>query len=134
VLRRLLILGALLGALSSAASASAAEVVESAFSVAAAAADTTPTRPQNVTAARLSRFRGRITFDPAESRGSKIRAYRAYCRHDSKAGEFFAWRVEENSPIVVRGLKRGLRYTCNVRARSRAGYGRGAVVTLPARP
>ena len=96
--------------------------------------DTTPTRPQNVDAVRVSPYRGRITFDPAQSRGSRVREYRADCRNSSGAGDFFAGREDEDSPLVVRGLKPGLRYECSVRARSRAGYSRRVFVTIPRFP
>ena len=96
--------------------------------------DTRPTRPRNVTADRVAPTRGKIRFDPADSRGSRVREYRAYCRHQSGAGDFFSFREDEGSPLVLRGLKPGLRYECTVRARSRAGFGPAARVTMPRRP
>jgi hypothetical protein len=96
--------------------------------------DTRPTRPQNVDAVRVSAYRGRVTFDPAQSRGSRVREYRAYCRHQSRAGDFFSWKEGEDSPLVLRELKPGLRYECTVRARSRAGFGPAVRVTMPRVP
>jgi Fibronectin type III domain len=96
--------------------------------------DTRPTRPRNVTADRVSSTRGKIRFDPADSRGSRVREYRALCRHQRGAGDFFSFREDEDSPLVLRGLKPGRRYECTVRARSRAGLGPAARVTMPAFP
>ena len=96
--------------------------------------DMRPTRPRNVTAKRLSPTRGRIRFDPAESRGSRVREYKAYCRHESSTGSFFSWRIGDGSPLYLTGLQPGRRYECTVRARSRAGWGPRAHVTMLGRP
>jgi hypothetical protein len=95
--------------------------------------NTRPTKPLNVTAERLSPRRGKIRFDPAISRGSKVRAYKAYCTHKSGAGTFFASETGDGSPLLLTGLVPGRGYDCTVRARSRAGWSRAAQVRMPAR-
>jgi hypothetical protein len=96
--------------------------------------DTRPGRPQNVVASRRTSTRGRITFSPATPRGSLIRGYKATCRYSSPTFKHNAWATGPSSPLIVRGLRPRLRYTCNVRAMSRAGLGRIARVTMPRRP
>jgi hypothetical protein len=96
--------------------------------------DTRPSRPLNVVAVRKTSTRGRISFSPATPRGSRIRDYKATCRYDSRSAHWVAWSIAPGSPIVIRGLRPGLRYRCTVRARSLAGLGRIARVTMPRFP
>ena len=96
--------------------------------------DSTPTRPRNVTAERVTPTNGKIRFDPARARGAKVRRYKAYCRDTRKNSDFWAWASDDESPLILRGLQPGYRYECAVRARSRAGWGPAARVTLPRKP
>jgi hypothetical protein len=62
-----------------------------------------------------------LSFHKAKPRGSRIKGYQGRCiaKHYAtlkKSGP--------HSPLVVKGLARGVHYTCEVRARARAGYGR----------
>lgn len=96
--------------------------------------DTRPGRPQDVVAKRATSTRGRISFSPATPRGSLIRGYKATCRYSSPTLRHISWVIGPGSPLTVRHLRPGLRYTCNVRAMSRAGLGRIARVTMPRFP
>jgi hypothetical protein len=96
--------------------------------------DTRPARPHDVVARRQTSTRGRITFSPATPRGSLIRGYKATCRYSSPTLRHHAWVTGAGSPLIVRNLRPGLRYSCNVRALSRAGIGRIARVTMPRFP
>ena len=96
--------------------------------------DTRPSRPQVVAARRMTSTRGRITFAPATPRGSMIRGYKATCRYSSPTLRHYSWVIGPGSPLVVRHLRPGLRYTCSVRAISRAGLGRIARVRMPRFP
>jgi hypothetical protein len=96
--------------------------------------DTRPGRPHDVVARRQTSTRGRIRFSAATPRGSLIRGYKATCRYSSPTLRHHTWVIGSGSPLVVRSLRPGLRYTCNVRARSRAGLGRIARVTMPRVP
>jgi Fibronectin type III domain len=95
---------------------------------------TRPTRPRNVEAERVSPTKGKIRFDPARSRGSRIIKYKAYCRDTRDNANLWAWASDDESPLILRGLEPGYRYECTVRARSRAGFGPAARVTLRAHP
>jgi len=96
--------------------------------------DTRPGRPQGVVARRLTSTRGRISFSPATPRGSMIRGYKATCRYSSPTLRHHSWVIGPGSPLIVRNLRPGLRYACNVRAMSRAGLGQIARVTMPRFP
>jgi hypothetical protein len=93
----------------------------------------TPTRPQNVHAKRVARHRAKIKFDPAQSRGAKVTGYVVRCvmRHSSVVVKVKG----KDSPIVVKGLRAGRAYDCQVRAKSKAGHGKwSAPVKLRASP
>jgi hypothetical protein len=96
--------------------------------------DTRPSRTQDVVAGRRTSTRGRISFSAATSRGSMIRGYKATCRYSSPTLRHHSWIIGPGSPLIVRHLRPGLRYTCSVRAISRAGLGRIARVTMPRFP
>jgi len=93
--------------------------------------DTRPGRPRDAKGIRRSTGRGVVRWRPAKSRGSKVRGYKTTCR--SGAGH----RVGKStlkSPAVFTTLKAGQRYSCKVRAKSRAGLGKRAFAKIPRRP
>lgn len=96
-----------------------------------ATGDIRPTRPGDVTAARLTEKKGTLDFTESEARGSEIQRYRADCE-GPRAEE--ARGLAESSPITVRPLKPGKRYECKVRAIAIAGKGPAATVTIPRSP
>lgn len=79
----------------------------------------TPTKPKNVRARRSGK-RVRLRFTEATPRGSKITGYRAACVRGTSA----LTGRSNRSPVVVKNLRPGARYTCRVRALSKAGPGR----------
>jgi hypothetical protein len=79
----------------------------------------TPTRPLDVHARRLGPNSGRIRFDPATPRGSRITGYRARCVHNA----LVVTATATASPVTVTGLHHGAGYDCTVRALSKAGPG-----------
>lgn len=87
----------------------------------------TPTKPKNVRAKRTAVHRGKVTFDKAKARGSKITGYRASCV--SRRGSDTETAKADASPIVVRGLMAGVGYDCRVRALSKAGPGKWTATT-----
>ncbi len=91
----------------------------------------TPTKPLNVRARRVRPGAGRVRFDPATPRGSKITGYRARCVHDASVVVV----TGSGSPITVNGLQHGVGYDCHVRALSKAGPGTpSALAHMPAHP
>ena len=93
--------------------------------------DMTPRRPRELRAVRRSASRGVLRFKPALPRGSKVRGYVAKC---VSAGGHVVRGSGLDSPLVVTGLFAGTRYTCSVRAKSRAGLGNAARDTMPRFP
>ena len=93
-----------------------------------------PTRPTSLRATRTFSDRGRVGFTLARPRGAKPTGYVIRCV--SAGGHVRTNRkAEPTSPIRVAGLRRGVAYTCKVRATSRAGYGIWSfAVRMPARP
>lgn len=79
----------------------------------------TPTKPKDVRARRVSGIKGKVKFTESRRRGSKITGYRATCVR----GTSVVSARNRRSPVVVRGLRPGVRYTCRVRALSKAGPG-----------
>jgi Fibronectin type III domain len=79
----------------------------------------TPTRPRNVHARRLGPHSGRLRFDPATPRGSRITGYAARCVHNASV----VTATGSGSPLTVSGLHQGVGYDCRVRAISKAGPG-----------
>lgn len=81
----------------------------------------TPTAPAGLTTRRASATVGYVSFRAARPRGSYIRSYQARCvaaKHPARYG------TASRSPVKVTALARGVGYTCQVRAKSAAGYGR----------
>ncbi len=80
----------------------------------------TPTRVTLVHVSR-TKFRVHLGFLKARPRGSRIKGYEARClatHHPRRIA------TGKHSPLVVKQLAAGVRYTCAVRARAKAGYGR----------
>jgi hypothetical protein len=91
----------------------------------------TPTRPTGVSAVRTSATAGKVRFTRSSARGSRIVGYAARCAHGSSVKT----AVGPSSPIVVTGLSRGVPYSCQVKARSKAGVSLwSAAVNMPAHP
>lgn len=90
----------------------------------------TPTKPRNLVAKRTSPTRGKLVFDRAKRRGSRIKHYLGRCERGSSVVTATARR----SPIVVTGLVPRKAYECRVRAVSKAGPGGWAKDRLPGRP
>jgi hypothetical protein len=90
----------------------------------------TPTKPLSVHARRLGPNSGRLRFDPATPRGSRITGYRARCAHNASV----VLATGSASPLTVTGLRHGAGYDCRVTALSRAGPGTpSALIHMPAR-
>ncbi len=87
----------------------------------------TPSAPRALEASRTSATRGRLVFETAEARGSKIAGYQARCRPPRGPT---ATADSRTSPLRVSGLERGTHYKCSVRADSEAGLGRQASAQL----
>jgi len=77
----------------------------------------TPRAPTHVKATRTGSTTARLTFHAAKPRGQKVKGYSASC------GGHRMRVVGRHSPATVTGLTPGVRYTCRLRGRSRAGYG-----------
>ena len=58
-----------------------------------------------------------------------MRGYKATCR--ATGHTVIGSSSRNRSPLAVRGLRYGTRYSCSLRAKSRAGLGRVARVTIP---
>jgi hypothetical protein len=84
-----------------------------------------PSGVRNLKAIRVSARAGKLKFDSATSRGSKVRGYAARCKSESGLA---ASGSAAASPLKVTGLSAGVKYRCTVWAKSRFGDGvkRGA--------
>jgi hypothetical protein len=91
--------------------------------------NTTPRVPTNVRAKRTSSSTALLGFTKARPRGSKVRGYKATCRAGSHV--VTASSSRNRSPLRVTGLYYGTRYACTLRAKSHAGLGKIARVTIP---
>ena len=91
----------------------------------------TPTRVGDPRAARTGPAAGKLRFDPATPRGSRITGYQAKCTHNASV----VTAAAHTSPITVTGLHAGVPYNCVIRARSKAGLGAPtAPLRMPAHP
>jgi Fibronectin type III domain len=79
----------------------------------------TPTKPANLRARRVGADRARLSFEPASSRGSSVRDYKAVCVPRGEGEDRIA--KAPSPPIAVKGLQPDTAYECKVRARSKAG-------------
>lgn len=82
----------------------------------------TPRAPTNVKASRTSGTTGKVTFTPAKPRGQKVTGYKLSCKAANGSTVTFKSR-SRHSPFSVALLASGQAYSCNLRARSKAGYG-----------
>ena len=93
-----------------------------------------PKRPTDLRATRTATYTGRVGYDLADARGAKPTGYIVRCvsggghvRTNDKS--------TPTSPIYVGGLRKGVAYTCKVRAKSKAGPGTWSLgIRMPARP
>lgn len=91
----------------------------------------TPTRPTNVVGTRTGVHRARLAFGASSPRGARVTGYGTRCTASGSKVVASA----SHSPIVVTGLKKGIAYTCAVRAKSKAGPSRwSAGVHVARRP
>jgi hypothetical protein len=80
----------------------------------------TPTRPR-ITTAKRTRHTVRLHFAGSHPRGSHITRYQGRClaaHHPTHVA------TAKHSPVVVHPLAAGVGYRCQVRAKSKAGYGK----------
>ena len=94
----------------------------------------TPRRPTELRATRLDAHVGRVGYTLAQPRGAKPTGYKIRCV--SGGGHVVTNRkYEPTSPIRAFGLRKGVAYTCKVRATSKAGDGTWSLgIRMPARP
>ncbi|MBV9487076.1 MAG: fibronectin type III domain-containing protein [Frankiaceae bacterium] len=81
----------------------------------------TPKVPLRVKAKRSSAHKAKVKFGKVKPRGSKINGYQARCvahHQPTRKGK------TKHSPVTVKHLARGHTYKCQVRAKSKAGYGK----------
>jgi Fibronectin type III domain len=90
--------------------------------------NTTPRAPTNVRAKRTSSSTALLGFTKARPRGSKVRGYKATCRAGSHV--VTASSSRNRSPLRVAGLYYGTRYACTLRAKSHAGLGKIARISI----
>jgi len=87
-----------------------------------------PSGVRNLKAIRVRATAGKLKFDPATSRGSKVRGYAAKCK---SASGLVARGSADASPLKVTGLAPGVKYRCSVWAKSRFGTGPKRGVDMP---
>jgi hypothetical protein len=80
----------------------------------------TPTAPTGLTTRRSSATVAYLTFRAARPRGSFVRSYQGRCTAPHRITRY---GTATRSPLKVPSLTRGVRYVCQVRAKSSAGYG-----------
>lgn len=90
--------------------------------------DVRPGLPRSPHARRTTATNGAIWFMKALPRGAKVRGYEAVCR----AGSHIVRGSAVGSPVRLHGLT-SARHACTVRAKSKAGLGRIARVSIPPR-
>ena len=90
--------------------------------------DMRPGGVRDLHAVRVSASVGKLKFDPAKSRGSKVRGYKATCKSSSG---LVASGSADDSPLKVTGLAPGVKYRCTVWAKSRFGDGARRGVDMP---
>ncbi len=81
----------------------------------------TPRAPTHVKAHRLDATSAKVTFRAAKPRGQKVKGYELRCAPNG--GGSLVTAKSRRSPLVVKGLGDPEGYRCNLRARSKAGYG-----------
>ena len=78
------------------------------------------TRPKGLRTHRTSAHRAKLTFHRARPRGSKLTGYQGRCK---KKHLPTVKARSKRTTIHLRGLKARTSYVCQVRAKSKAGYG-----------
>jgi Fibronectin type III domain len=91
--------------------------------------DMTPRAVTNLRARRTSSSTALLGFTRARPRGSKVRGYKATCRAGTHT--VTASSSRNRSPLRVSGLYYGTRYACTLRAKSHAGPGKIARISIP---
>lgn len=89
----------------------------------------TPGAPTGLHARRTGKHQGRISFQPAQAKGSAITGYYVSCQPRARH-HYLVTAYGGHSPIIVRGLAKRVAYRCAVDASSRAGTGPTATVKL----
>ena len=83
----------------------------------------TPKAPTNVTGRRTGATTAKVTFTAAKPRGQRVTGYKLACKATN--GSSVTWTTRsKRSPFLAATLASGQAYTCTLRARSKAGYGR----------
>jgi fibronectin type III domain protein len=82
--------------------------------------DVKPTRPTKLHLRRSSSHHIRLSFHHAKPRGSRITGYEGRCVAKGQPTRFVSGK---HSPLVDKALHSGVRYRCQVRAKSKAGAG-----------
>jgi hypothetical protein len=80
----------------------------------------TPTRPKSLRTNRTAAHRATLRFHHAKPRGSRLIGYQARCQakhHTTVTAK------GKHAKLRLHGLARGTAYQCQVRAKSKAGYG-----------
>jgi len=86
-----------------------------------------PTRPTNLHAKRRDAHSGRVSFTLSTPRGARVTGYKVRCV--SRSGHVVKnTKSTPTSPIRIGGLRRGVGYSCKVRATSKAGLGPWSLV------
>ena len=88
------------------------------------AAVSPPGVPTNVSAKEGRGGEAIVTFSPPSNAGDAKLSYRAICGTAASGGVAGANVAEgRDSPLIVKGLTRGMVYICKVAARNSAGLG-----------
>ena len=80
----------------------------------------TPSAPTRLSTRRASAKVGYLSFHAARPRGSFVRSYQGRCQaahHATREGQ------GTKSPVKITSLAKGVKYTCQVRAKASVGYG-----------
>jgi hypothetical protein len=80
-----------------------------------------PTRPNLTKSKRKSAARATVKFLKAKPRGARITAYQVRCKNGRTTKYADAGNQSYRTGITIKGLKRGVRYSCSVRAKSKVG-------------
>ncbi len=92
-----------------------------------------PGKPGKLSADRKNAFAVKLSYNRAKARGSKIKGNTATCI--AKKGPKHVVTVNDKRPsTTVTGLHANTEYTCKVRARSKAGNGGWAKISVAKKP
>jgi hypothetical protein len=84
----------------------------------------TPRAPKLLSAKRTTPASAKLAFEKAAARGAKPTAYVARCVAGKKSFTAKGGKRAFKKGLVVKGLTRGVRYSCSVRALSKTGPGK----------